>query len=127
LVKIYGRCSNNERKYSPAECTGSKKTVIYGQPDEKFVSISHVERQNLTMRMHMRRFTRFTNGFSKKIEPRLCNRSALCLLQLRKTTENTAHHPCNGCRFNQKVMNIDDIVNLVPGKKQGKQGSYKKK
>ena len=55
-------------RYSPAKCTGIKKTAKIGDPDEKLVSTSYAERQNLTMRMHMRRFTRLTNAFSKKFE-----------------------------------------------------------
>jgi IS1 family transposase len=118
LVKVYGPATGHgdERRYSPAECTGCQKQTVYGQPDPKFISTSHVERQNLTMRMHMRRFTRLTNGFSKKIEN---HGYAIALhfvyynfVKQHKTLKTT---PAMAAGLSKRFLTIEDLVNLTDG------------
>ena len=116
LIKIYGSMEGegNEKRYSPAECGGTIKKVIAGRPDEKHISTSYVERQNLTMRMHMRRFTRLTNGFSKKIENH-CHAIALHFVyynfcKVHKTLRVT---PAMEAKLADRPMSIQQIVELT--------------
>jgi IS1 family transposase len=131
LVKMYGGAdgtSDQERKYSPNSFNGSKKTRISGDPISKFVSTSYVERQNLTMRMHMRRFTRLTNAFSKKLENH-CYAIALHFVYYNfcKIHTSLSVTPAMQAGLTKRVISIEDIVNLVPAEAPKKRGSYKKK
>lgn len=118
LVKTYGNSNEEknptERKYSPAEYTGSKKTIISGNPEPSLISTSYVERQNLTMRMHMRRFTRLTNAFSKKIENH-CHAIALHFVYYNfvKQHKTLRITPAMAAGLTKRFMSIEDIVSLT--------------
>lgn len=133
LVKLYGEATGqkvHERKYSPAECTGARKVKIEGDPDMKVVSTSHVERQNLTMRMGMRRFTRLTNGFSKKIENHLHMLSLYFVhynfCRMHKTLRMS---PAMAAGVVSDLRDVEWIVSLIDARapKAGARGPYKKK
>jgi IS1 family transposase len=114
LVKIYGNDSEGEKRYSPAVCTGCKKNTITGNPDSKKISTSHVERQNLTMRMSMRRFTRLTNAFSKKVE----NHIAMLALHYMHYNFCRIHQtlrvtPAMAAGITSKLWSVEDLVGLL--------------
>jgi IS1 family transposase len=114
LVKIYGASGENETRYSPARCLGGIPTPVTGDPDPKHVSTSYVERQNLTMRMSMRRFTRLTNGFSKKIEMH-ANAVALhyAYYNFAKIHQTLRVTPAMEAGVADHVWSIDEIVGLL--------------
>jgi IS1 family transposase len=130
LVKHYGESpeARAEKRYSPAVCTGCSKTAIQGRPETKHVSTSYVERQNLTMRMHMRRFTRLTNGFSKKFE----NHAHMVALyttwhnfvRIHKTLRVT---PAMAAGLTDRLWEMSDVVALIDAANPvpAKRGSYK--
>lgn len=115
LVKLYGPAPDAFKgRYSPAECTGIRKERIEGSPDPKHISTSYIERQNLTMRMQMRRFTRLTNAFSKKIENH-CHSLALYFVwynwvRIHKTLRTT---PAMAAGITDKLMEMKGIVALM--------------
>jgi IS1 family transposase len=114
LVKLYGETPDAEKRYSPAACIGARKTKIEGDPDPAHISTSYTERANLTMRMHMRRFTRLTNGFSKKI----ANHAHMVALytvwynwiRLHKSLRTT---PAMAAGLTDKLMTLEDVVRLI--------------
>ncbi len=117
LQKVYGTPTEGQKRYSPPECIGITTKVIEGKPDPKHISTSYVERQNLTMRMHMRRFTRLTNAFSKKVEAH-ANAVALHFMyynfcRIHKTLRVT---PAMAAGVTSKLWDVKDIVALIEAK-----------
>ena len=114
LQKIYGSDPGSETRYSPAVCIGCKAEDISGSPDPKHVSTSYVERQNLTMRMSMRRFTRLTNAFSKKLE----NHAAAVALYFMYYNFGRVHQtlrvtPAMEAGVANHVWSVEEIVGLI--------------
>jgi len=113
LIKLYGN-PPDDRRYSPGECIACEPKAITGDPDPNHISTSFIERQNLTMRMSMRRFTRLTNGFSKKLENL---RHAVSLhymvynfARIHKTLRTS---PAQAAGITDKLWNIEDVVGLL--------------
>ncbi len=128
LIKLYGPTTAAPGRYSPADCIGAVKTPVEGKPDEKHVSTSYVERANLIMRMSMRRFTRLTNAFSKKLDNHM---HALALYfafynftRIHKTLKVT---PAMAAGITDRLWSMEDIANLIDRPAPSKRGPYKKK
>jgi len=115
LVKIYRASpASFKGRYSPAECIGAKKKVVSGNPDPNHISTSYVERQNLTMRMSMRRFTRLTNAFSKKFQNH-CHSLALYFVWYNWMRKHKAigTTPAIAAGLADKAMTMTDLVELM--------------
>jgi IS1 family transposase len=114
LVKIYGEAPEGQKRYSPAECLGCEKHAIEGHPDPKHISTSFVERQNLTMRMSMRRFTRLTNAFSKKLANH-CHALSLyfTFYNFARIHQTLRVSPAMAAGIETRLWEMADIVRLV--------------
>lgn len=133
LIKLYADTPLEEaRRYSPSECVGSRKEVVVGQPDQKLISTSHVERNNLNIRMGNRRFTRLTNAFSKKWENH-CHALALYFTYYNfcrphKTLSSPySRTPAMAAGLTDRVYSVDWLSELVTAKfpQPGPRGPYK--
>src|SRR6266481_3029675 len=113
LIKSFGNDPEAQKRYSPAQCLGIKQEIVLGNPDPKHISTSYVERQNLNMRMQMRRFTRLTNAFSKRIENHMYSVALFHVhhnfARVHQTLRVT---PAMAAGLSQHVWSIQDIVSL---------------
>jgi IS1 family transposase len=117
LVKLYGEDMQGDTRYSPAVCNGSKKEIVSGSPSRKHISTSYVERQNLTMRMHMRRFTRLTNAFSKKLENHIAAISLhFMYYNFCRIHQSLRVTPAMAANVTDRVWDVEDIVKLLENK-----------
>jgi IS1 family transposase len=120
LEKVYGKPSGEENRYSPPDCIGCNRKKIAGNPKQEHISTSFVERQNLTMRMNMRRFTRLTNAFSKKVE----NLEAAVALHFMYYNFVRIHQtlrvtPAMQAGVTDKLWNLEDVVALLEAREKG--------
>ena len=131
LVKMYGAAPEGEKRYSPAVCTGAHRRRVEGDPDPKHISTSYAERQNLTMRMAMRRFTRLTNAFSKKFENHV-HMVALYTVWYNFVKQHKSLKgltPAMAAGVTDKLWSMEDVVALIDAvaPRSGKRGPYKKR
>ncbi len=129
LHKIYAASPEAQRRYSPAECIGVERKVIEGDPDPKHISTLYAERQNLTMRMHMRRFTRLTNAFSKKFENHAHMVASYAVwynwVPIHKTLRVT---PAMAVGLTDRLWPWEEIIDLLDADQPAQtRGPYKKK
>ena len=128
LVKLYGEGPVSAGRYSPAQCTGTRKERMMGNPNPAHISTSYVERQNLTMRMHMRRFTRLTNAFSKKAESHYHMVSLYTVwynfVRMHKTLRCS---PAMAAGISKTLWEMSDVVALIDARAEAPKarGSYK--
>ena len=128
LIKIYGEAPDAEKRYSPATCISIRKRRVEGSPDPVDVSTSYVERQNLTMRMQMRRFTRLTNTFSKKFENHMHMVALYTVwynfIRIHKSLRVT---PAMTAGLSETVWDMEDLVRIIDERapKPGPRGPYK--
>ena len=117
IVKIYGAPTGPDTRYSGSECIGMECHKVTGNPDPKHMSTSFVERQNLTMRMSMRRFTRLTNAFSKKIENHM---AAIALhfmyYNFARIHQSPRMTPAMAAGVTNRLWEVEDIVALLEPK-----------
>lgn len=130
LIKLYGATPENETRYSPGECIGCKRERVVGSPDPLHISTSYVERQNLSMRMGMRRFTRLTNAFSKKVENHI-HAIAIYFMHYNfaKIHGSLRITPAMAAGVTDHVWDLEEIVGLLEKAEPqgGKRGPYKKR
>ncbi|HWK86319.1 MAG TPA: IS1 family transposase [Xanthobacteraceae bacterium] len=134
LIKVFGKEGSvlgSAGRYSPPVVVGTKVQNVRGNPDPRYVNTSYAERQNLTMRMQMRRFTRLTNGFSKKMENH-CHALALYFVWYNFIKTHKAHRmtPAMAAGITDKLMDMSDIVSMIEAEEKAlpkKRGPYRKK
>jgi IS1 family transposase len=132
LIKLYGKAPEGEVRYSPAQCIGTETKIVSGKPDEDHISTSYVERQNLSMRMGMRRFTRLTNAFSKKIENHIHAISIYFMhYNFARVHQTIRVTPTMEAGIENHVWSLEDIAKLVEAWEAAKpkkpRGPYKKR
>ena len=121
LVKLYGSDTENDTKYSPAECIGCREVVISGMPDAKYISTSFIERQNLTMRMQVRRFTRLTNAHSKKVENHIASLAIHYMhYNFCRVHETLGVTPAMEAGLTDHVWSIEEVIGLLTTQEQKK-------